>query len=279
MSRCSTTSPRRSDRAAGCACTSARTRSARASSRSMARSQPGASRQRASSSTSRSSRAPAIASCFAAVRRSAPSAAASSRIRSRHGARARSRRSDDRRRLARSVPAGSRSAGVDLAELPVRLGVGASRARRAARARRSGWRVGRRAYAASARESIARQILDDARRTSRGHTRSPAARRGSGFARRFAHRRPRWTRSSTRWSATARSSVEQGEVWLADFAAATLGSAAGAGGEADRPVAAGGVEPPSLEELAAAMWPLANGARADLSGRSAREGTLVAVET
>ena len=166
-------------------------------------------------------------------------------------------------------------AGVDLGELPVRLGVGRS-ALDSMLATPDRWRAGDRLYAASARESILRQLLDT---LGAHHVANPLA---SGAPR-------QWLRTRVRAPEAAVESVidsmvrdgrivaDHGDVRLADFAPRlTERQQALANDLMDR-IASGGVEPPSLDELAAAT----GRPPADLLGicrMLTRQGALVAVE-
>ena len=164
--------------------------------------------------------------------RSAPSAAASSPIRSRRararGARARCDRSRDASLDQFLREAGN--AGVALAELPVRLGVGRADAGRAARRAASGWRVGRRGCRARARGE-----LDRASRSSTRLTRiTPRIRSASGAPRQWLRTRVRAPRRPSMRVVDGlvregRIVVEQGDVRLADVRAAAHRPAAHAG--------------------------------------------------
>ena len=166
-------------------------------------------------------------------------------------------------------------AGVDFGELPVRLGVGRL-ALESMLATPDRWRAGDRVYAASARESISRQLLDT---LGAHHVASPLA---SGAPRQWLRTRVRAPEAAVEWVIDSmirdgRVVADQGDVRLADFAPRlTERQQALANDLMDR-IAAGGVEPPSLDELAAAI----GRPPADLLAicrMLTRQGALVAVE-
>jgi selenocysteine-specific elongation factor len=165
-------------------------------------------------------------------------------------------------------------AGLDVAELPVRLGVGGPALDALLRAT---WRVGDRVYPSSARESIARQLLDT---LAAHHRANPLA---SGAPR-------QWLRTRVRAPEAAVDSVidsllrdgltvaEQGDIRLIDFAPRLTERQRTLASDLSTRIADAGVEPPSLEELAGAMGQPA----AELSAICrvlVRDGALVAVET
>ena len=166
-------------------------------------------------------------------------------------------------------------AGVHLAELPVRLGV----TRSALDTILDGpdrWRVGDRVYAASARDSIARQLLHA---LGAYHAANPLA---TGAPR-------QWLRTRVRAPETAveamidsmvrdgRIVAEHGDVRLAEFAPRLSDRQQTLADELMSRIAAGGVEPASLDELAAAVArPPAE--LLAICRMLTREGGLVAVE-
>jgi selenocysteine-specific elongation factor len=167
------------------------------------------------------------------------------------------------------------NAGVDLAELPVRLGV-ARAALDALLRTPQRWSAGDRAYAASARESIARLLLDTLRDH---HVANPLA---SGAPR-------QWLRTRVRAPEAAvdavvdglirdgRVVVEQGEARLADFAPRLTDRQQALAADLLSRIETGGAEPASLEELAGAVaQPSAE--LAAICRVLNREGALVAVE-
>jgi selenocysteine-specific elongation factor len=168
------------------------------------------------------------------------------------------------------------TAGIDLAELPVRLGVGRAALDALLRAPQR-WSAGDRAYAMSARESIARLLLDTLRDHHLAH---PLA---SGAPR-------QWLRTRVRAPEAAVDSVvdglirdgrivvEQGEARLADFAPRLTDRQQTLAADLVARIEAGGVEPPSLEELSSAMAQPSTELAA-ICRVLYREGTLVAVET
>jgi selenocysteine-specific elongation factor len=167
-------------------------------------------------------------------------------------------------------------AGVDLAELPVRLGVGQSQLDVLLEAPQR-WRAGDRVYSATARDAIVQQLLDA---LAAHHRDNPLA---SGAPR-------QWLRSRVRAPDAAvdalidahlrdgRVVADQGDVRLAEFAPRlserqrTLATALVAR------IGAAGVEPPSLDELAASMASAAMELAA-ICRMLTREGSLVAVES
>ena len=167
------------------------------------------------------------------------------------------------------------NAGVDLAELPVRLGVGRAALDMLLRSPER-WAAGDRAYAASARDAIALLLLDTLREH---HLANPLA---SGAPR-------QWLRTRVRAPEAAVDSVvdgllregrivvEQGDVRLADFAPRLSEKQQALATQLVARIEAGGVEPPSVEELATAMGqPPAE--LAAVSRVLIREGALVTVE-
>ena len=167
------------------------------------------------------------------------------------------------------------SAGVDLADLPVRLGLGRA-ALDALLCSPGRWRAADRAYPASARDSIERQLLDT---LGAHHAANPLA---SGAPR-------QWLRTRVRAPEAAidavvdglirdgRIVVEQGEIRLADFAPRLTDRQHALAMELVDRISAAGVEPPTLEELAGAMGQTLVELAA-ISRVLIREGALVAVE-
>ena len=166
--------------------------------------------------------------------------------------------------------------GVELAELPVRLGVGASTVD-ALVAMPGRWRAGDRLYADSARDAITSQLVAA---LGAHHRDNPL---GSGAPR-------QWLRSRVRAPDAAveqivdgllrdgRIVAEQGEVRLAEFTAHLSDRQQSLASDLVRRIVAAGAEPPSLDELAGTMSCPA----AELSAIArvlTREGTLVPVES
>ena len=167
-------------------------------------------------------------------------------------------------------------AGVELAELPVRLGVGRSTVD-ALLATPGRWRAGDRLYAESARDAITSHLLDA---LGAHHRDNPLA---SGAPR-------QWLRSRVRAPDAAverivdgllrdgRIVAEQGEVRLAEFEARLSDRQQSLATHLVSRIVAAGAEPPSLEELAGAMdCPLAE--LSAIARVLTREGTLVGVES
>ena len=167
------------------------------------------------------------------------------------------------------------AAGIPLSELPVRLGVTRAVLDLLIHSPER-WRAGDRLYAASARDLIARQLVD----TLAEHHASHPLDRGA----------PRqWLRTRVRASEAAVDAVvgvlardgrviaEQGEIRLADFAPRlTERQQALATDLLDR-LEAAGVEPPALDELSQAMaQPVAE--LSAICRVLVRDGALVAVE-
>jgi selenocysteine-specific elongation factor len=167
-------------------------------------------------------------------------------------------------------------AGVELAELPVRLGVGRS-TMEALLGTPGRWRAGDRLYAESARDGITSQLLDV---LGAHHRDNPLA---SGAPR-------QWLRSRVRAPDAAVELIieellregqivaEQGEVRLASFVARLSDRQQSLAADLVNRIVAAAAEPPSLEELAGAMACSA----AELSAIArvlTREGKLVAVES
>jgi selenocysteine-specific elongation factor len=168
------------------------------------------------------------------------------------------------------------AAGLELAELPVRLGVGGAALDELLRDP-GRWRVGDRVYASSARESITRQLLET---LGAHHGANPLA---SGAPR-------QWLRTRVRAPETAVDAVidamlrdgvivgDQGDVRLAGFAPRLTDRQQALASDLMHRIADGGVEPPSLEELAQSMAQPANELVAICRVLS-RQGAVVAVET
>ena len=165
--------------------------------------------------------------------------------------------------------------GIAVAELPVRLGIARKTLDALIRSPTT-WRAGDRVYATSAREMIARQLLDT---LGEHHASNPLA---LGAPR-------QWLRTRVRASEAAVDSVvgalvhdgrviaEQGEIRLTEFAPRLSDRQRALATDLLGRLEAAGVEPPSVDELAQTMGQTA----AELSAVCrvlAREGTLVAVE-
>ena len=165
--------------------------------------------------------------------------------------------------------------GVALAELPVRLGVSRAALDTLIRAPAT-WRAGDRLYATSARDLIARQLLDT---LAEHHASNPLA---VGAPR-------QWLRTRVRATEAAVDSVvaglvhegrvvaEQGEIRLADFAPRLSDRQRALATDLLARLEAAGVEPPALDELALVMAQPATELAA-ICRVLAREGSLVAVE-
>ena len=166
-------------------------------------------------------------------------------------------------------------AGIEFAELPMRLGV-IGPALDAMIHAPNRWRAGGRVYASSARDSITRQLHDA---LGAHHLANPLA---SGAPR-------QWLRTRVRAPEAAVESVidsmvrdgtivaDQGDVRLATFAARLSDRQQTLADELMRRIEEGGVEPPSLDELAAAIARPPAELQA-ICRMMAREGSLVAVE-
>ena len=167
-------------------------------------------------------------------------------------------------------------AGVPLAELPVRLGIARSTVDALLRAP-GRWHAGDRLYAESARDGITSQLLDA---LGAHHRDNPLA---SGAPRQWLRSRVRAPDAAVeliieRLLRDGQIVAEQGEVRLAGFAARLSGRQQSLATDLVSRILAAGAEPPSLDELAAAMACSA----AELSAIArvlTREGTLVAVES
>jgi selenocysteine-specific elongation factor len=167
-------------------------------------------------------------------------------------------------------------AGVELAELPVRLGVGRP-ALNALLDAPQRWRAGDRVFSSAARDTIAQQLLDA---LGQHHRDNPLA---SGAPR-------QWLRSRVRAPDAAIESLvdsllrdgriiaEQGEVRLAGFAPRLSERQGTLATELSKRIAAAGVEPPSHDELATALSSSANELLA-ICRMLIRDGSLVAVES
>jgi selenocysteine-specific elongation factor len=167
-------------------------------------------------------------------------------------------------------------AGIGLAELPVRLGVSRTTLGSLLRAPER-WRAGDRVFSAAAREVITRQLLAA---LGAHHRDNPLA---SGAPR-------QWLRSRVRAPDAAIESLvevmlrdgrivaEQGEVRLAEFAPRLSERQRTLATDLVARIGTAGVEPPSLDELAAAMACSPTELSA-ICRMLAREGTLVAVES
>jgi selenocysteine-specific elongation factor len=166
-------------------------------------------------------------------------------------------------------------AGVEIAELPVRLGVGRG-ALDALFSDPTRWRAGDRAYSASARETIAAQLHDA---LGAHHVANPLA---SGAPRQWLRSRVRAPESAVDWVLDVmlregRIVAEQGEVRLADFAPRLSDRQRSLAASLLDRISAGGEEPPSLEELSEAMaQPIAE--LSAICRVLTREGALVPVE-
>jgi len=168
------------------------------------------------------------------------------------------------------------AAGLDVAELPVRLGVARS-ALDALLTDAAARRVEDRAYAPDAWDGIAEQILEI---LARHHAANPLA---SGVQRQWLRTRIRAPEPAVdsvvaQLGAAGRIAVEQGEIRIAGFAPRLTDRQRRIADEIRAHVGSAGTEPPSLEEMALAL-------QADPSELGAicrvliREGALVAVET
>ena len=167
-------------------------------------------------------------------------------------------------------------AGLELAELPVRLGVVSSVLRELLRAG-GRWQVGERVYSSSARESIGRQLLET---LGTHHVANPLA---SGAPR-------QWLRSRVRAPEAAVDAAiddmlrdglivaEQGDIRLVAFSPRLSERQQSLATDLGSRIASAGAEPPSLEELAELMGQPAMELSA-ICRVLAREGVLVAVET
>jgi selenocysteine-specific elongation factor len=168
------------------------------------------------------------------------------------------------------------SVGVDLAELPVRLGLSGPALDTLLRAPHR-WRAADRAYSVGARDSIERQLLET---LATHHLANPLA---TGAPR-------QWLRTRVRAPEAAidtvvdgligarRIIVEHGEVRLADFAPRLTERQQTLATDLVDRIAAGGLEPQTLEELAVAMVQ-SPGELAAICRVLIREGALVAVES
>ena len=167
------------------------------------------------------------------------------------------------------------TAGLDIGELPVRLGVAHS-ALDDLLADAAAWRVENRAYAPEARDGIAEQILQI---LSRHHAESPLA---SGVQRQWLRTRIRAREPAVdgvlaRLAGEGRIAMDQGEVRLAGFSPRLTDRQRRIADEIRAHLGSAGSEPPTLEEMAVAL-------HADPSELAAicrvliREGELVAVE-
>jgi selenocysteine-specific elongation factor len=167
------------------------------------------------------------------------------------------------------------SAGVDVGPLPVRLGVPVS-ALKELLDRADAWRVGGLLFATSIRKSVESQLVAT---LALHHAADPLS---TGAPR-------QWLRTRIRAPEPAVDAVlddlvrdgrvvaEQGEVRLAEHAAQLTGRQRAIANELTDRLAAAGVEPPSLEELALSMrQPQAE--LAAICRVLTREGLLVAVE-
>jgi len=167
-------------------------------------------------------------------------------------------------------------AGVELAELPVRLGVGRSTVD-VLLATPGRWRAGDRLYAESAREAITSHLLDA---LGAHHRHNPLA---SGAPRQWLRSRVRAPDAAVeqivdRLLRDGRIVAEQGDVRLAEFEARLSDRQQSLATHLVSRIVAAGAEPPSLEELAAAMdCPVAE--LSAIARVLTREGTLVAVES
>jgi len=167
-------------------------------------------------------------------------------------------------------------AGLELAELPVRLGVSGSVLHALLRAA-GRWSVADRVYASSARESIARQLLET---LGAHHEANPLA---SGAPR-------QWLRSRVRAPEAAVDAVidsmlrdgsmvaEQGDIRLVAFRPRLTDRQRALATDLSSRIAQAGVEPPSLEELADVMAQPATELSA-ICRVLARDGVLVPVES
>jgi selenocysteine-specific elongation factor len=167
-------------------------------------------------------------------------------------------------------------AGVDFAELPVRLGVARSTldALLGAPGR---WRAGGRVYSASAHDMITRQLLDTLAAHHRAH---PLA---SGAPRQWLRTRVRAPEPAVEtiidgMLRDGRIVADAGEVRLADFAPRLTDRQQALADDLVARIAAGGVEPPSIDELAEVMAH-PSPELTSICRVLVRQGSLVAVES
>jgi len=167
-------------------------------------------------------------------------------------------------------------AGVDFAELPVRLGVARSTldALLGAPGR---WRAGDRVYSASAHDTITRRLLDTLAAHHRAH---PLA---SGAPRQWLRTRVRAPEPAVEtiidgMLRDGRIVADAGEVRLADFAPRLTDRQQALADDLVARIAAGGVEPPSIDELAEVMA-LPSPELSLICRLLVRQGALVAVES
>jgi selenocysteine-specific elongation factor len=168
------------------------------------------------------------------------------------------------------------AAGVDIGELPVRLGVPGSAVEGLLRDVQA-WRVEDRAYAREMHDGIAEQILAT---LSRHHADNPLA---SGVQRQWLRSRIRAPEPAVdavlaRLSADGGIAMEHGEVRLAGFSPRFTERQRRVAADAVARIVAAGVEPPTLEELCGPLHVDA-AELAAISRVLTREGALVAVES
>jgi selenocysteine-specific elongation factor len=167
------------------------------------------------------------------------------------------------------------STGVDVHQLPVRLGVAASELDDLV-AGAGAWRVGDLLFAPTVRDAVASQVVAT---LARQHAAEPLA---SGAPRQWLRTRVRAPEPAVdavieELVRTGRVSAEQGEVRLAEHAPQLSERQRSVASDLLQRIAAAGVEPPSLEELAESM----RQPRAELAAVCrvlTRAGTLIAVE-
>lgn len=168
------------------------------------------------------------------------------------------------------------TAGVDIAELPVRLGV-PSTALDALLGDVAAWRVADRAYSRETRDGIADRILAT---LTRQHAEHPLA---NGVQRQWLRSRIRAPEPAVdavlaRLVADGAIAMEHGEVRLAGFSPRLSERQRRAADDIAARIAVAGTEPPTLEELSAAVHVDATELAA-ICRVLTREGALVAVES
>jgi selenocysteine-specific elongation factor len=167
------------------------------------------------------------------------------------------------------------SAGVDLRQLPVRLGIPGSSLKELL-ARASVWRVGELAFASTVRDELESQVVAT---LALHHAADPLS---SGAPRQWLRTRIRAPEAAVDAVIDAllgagRMVAEQGEVRLAEHVPRLTERQQAIASDLRERIAAAGVEPPSLEELAESMkQPQAE--LAAICRVLTREGHLVAVE-
>jgi selenocysteine-specific elongation factor len=167
-------------------------------------------------------------------------------------------------------------AGVDIAELPVRLGVAAS-ALDALLRDAAAWRVADRAYAVEARDGIAEQLVTT---LSRHHAEHPLS---TGVQRQWLRTRIRAPESAVdavlaRLATDGGIVMEHGEVRLSGFSPRLTESQRRVADDLVARIASAGAEPPTLDELSAALH-VDDAELAAICRVLTREGALVGVES